>query len=1059
VAGVRKWLMRAGLMLRNDQAGQAAGRPGALIAEWRRLAGLTQQQLADRAAVSVGMVRDLEQGRTSRPRGDTAETLARVLGVDPSRLSDAAGWPPANGHAPALTEADQAAHGVRLGVLGSLALWHDGVATDLGAGRQRAVLGLLAMYPGTAVHRRTIIDVVWGHRPPASAVPMVQTYASRLRRLLGEDLLVSDGISYRLALAVGQLDALEFAMLAGRADQAAAAGNHGAACRCYEAALRLWRGEPLDDVSAMRGHPAVTSLAQQRTLVILDHAAAAAAAGRPEQVLPQLQALAADDPLDERVHARLMLTLAACGQQAAALSVFAQVRERLSDELGIIPGAELMEAHLRILRGKVRSPGAAIADRARMPRFVEHVSDGNGAADQATDQARRKAARPRQLPAAVAQFTGRARELALLSRLAGQAARGTVVISAIGGMAGIGKTALAVHWAHRVAGRFPGGQLYANLRGFGLSGAPARPDEVIRGFLEALDVPPGQIPAGLDAQAALYRGATAGRRLLIVLDNARDEQQVRPLLPSSPGCLVLVTSRHQLTGLSAAEGAQLLTLDVLTGDDASALLIARIGADRAAGDPAAVAEIAALCGHLPLALAVTAARAAVRPRFTMAALATELRDARGRLTALDTGDPAVSVRAVFSWSYAQLAPGTARTFRLLGLHPGPSISLPAAASLAGIAPGQVRRHLAELARAHLVTETCPGRYTLHDLLRAYAAERAEATDGEADRRATVHRMLDHYLHSADAASALLYPARGLAALGAPQPGVTPETMTDERAALAWLSAEHRVIMAVIPRAADAGFDAHAQQLPEVLATHLDRRGLWDDCAGAQRVSLAAAERQGDLASQARALRFLGRSRIRLGAYEDGYAHLTRAMDLFHEAGDDLGRARCHLTLSMGLRSQGRVGESLGHTEQALRLFRTVGHRAGEAAALADLGSRHAALGACELALAEGARSLDLHRELRNRDGQAEAWTALAEAHRRLGHQAEALNCYRQAVSLLDELGQPYNKAAVLTDLGDAYHAAGRAEEARQAWQQAASILEGLRHPDAEQIRARLAAGA
>jgi DNA-binding SARP family transcriptional activator/DNA-binding XRE family transcriptional regulator len=772
--------------------------PGILIAERRRLAGLTQQQLADRAEVSVGVVRDLEQGRTTRPRGDTAVTLACALGLDPRMVSDAAGWPPANGHGPAPAGTERVTgRGVRLGVLGSLALWRDGAAADPGPGHQRAVLGLLAMYPDMAVHRETIIDAVWGHRPPASAVPMVQTYASRLRRLLGDDVLASDGTSYRLAVTVGQLDALEFAMLADRASQAAAAGNPAAACRWYERALRLWRGEPLDDVSVMRGHPAVTSLARQRAVVILDHAAAAAAAGWPERALPRLQALTAQDPLDERVHARLMLTLAADGQQAAALSVFEQIRQRLNDELGIIPGAELMHAHLRILRGELRSPAAGPATTAG----------------------------PRQLPPAVAHFTGRAGELATLSRLADQASRGagTVVISAIGGMAGIGKTALAVHWAHQAVGSFPDGQLYANLGGFGLSGTPATPGEVIRGFLDALGVTPGQIPAGLDAQVALYRSATAGRRLLIVLDNALDEQQVRPLLPSTPGCLVLITSRHQLTGLSVAEGAHLLTLDVLTGADARALLTARLGAERAAADPGAVAEIATLCGRLPLALAVTAARAAARPTFTTAALAAELLDAHSRLTALDTGDPSVSVRAVFSWSYAQLAPGTARFFRVLGLHPGPSISLPAAASLAGIPPGPAGRHLAELAHAHLVTEHSPGRYTLHDLLRAYAAEQAEAADGQADRRAAVHRMLDHYLHSACAAALLLNPSRDRITIAPPQPAVVPERLACYREAMSWLEAEHQAILACASLAAALAFDRHAWQLPWAMADFLDRR--------------------------------------------------------------------------------------------------------------------------------------------------------------------------------------------------------------------------------------------
>jgi DNA-binding SARP family transcriptional activator/DNA-binding XRE family transcriptional regulator len=871
------------LMLRDDQAGAPAIRPGMLIAEWRRLAGLTQQQLADRAAVSVGMVRDLEQGRTTRPRGETAVTLARALGLDPRMVSDAAGWAPVNGQGPAPAEADRVpGRGVRLAVLGSLALWRDGAAADPGPGHQRAVLGLLAMYPDAAVHRETIIDAVWGHRPPASAVPMVQTYASRLRRLLGDDVLVSDGTSYRLAVTVGQLDALEFAMLADRAGQATASGNPATACRWYERALGLWRGEPLDDVSVMRGHPAVTSLARQRAVVILDHAAAAAAAGWPERALPPLQALAARDPLDERVHARLMLTLAACGQQAAALSVFEQIRLRLNDELGIIPGTELTHAHLRILRGELRSPAAATA------------------------------AGPRQLPPAVAYFTGRASELATLSRLANQAARGTgtVVISAIGGMAGIGKSALAVHWAHRAAASFPDGQLYANLGGFGLSGSPTTPGEVIRGFLDALGVRPERIPTELDAQVALYRSAAAGRRLLIVLDNARDEQQVRPLLPGTPGCLVLVTSRHQLTGLSVAEGAHLLTLDVLTGADARAMLTARLGADRAAADPGAVAEIAAVCGRLPLALAVTAARAAARPMFTMAALAAELRDARSRLTALDTGDPAVSVRAVFSSSYAQLAPDTARFFRVLGLHPGPSISLPAAASVAGIPPGPAGRHLAELAHAHLVTEHSPGRYTLHDLLRAYAAEQAEASDGQADRRAAVHRMLDHYLHSAYAGALLLNPSRDQITIAPPQPAVIPERLASYREAMSWLETEHRVILSCARLAAAMAFDRYAWQLSWAMTDFLDRRGH---------------------------------------------------------------RAR---------------------TEAALRLY----------------------------------------------------------------HDREAADCSRHALALFQRRGDLFEEASLLVHLGDNQHATGELAAARQTWAQALTILDDLHHPDAEAVRAKLAAG-
>ncbi len=368
---------------------------------------------------------------------------------------------------------------------------------------------------------------------------------------------------------------------------------------------------------------------------------------------------------------------------------------------------------------------------------------------------------PRQLPHAVGNFVGRRAELELLTRLPGQdrGVNGAVTISAIGGTAGVGKTALAVYWAHQAAGRFPDGQLYVNLRGFDLSGTPATPAEAVRGFLDALGVPADRIPRGLDAQAGLYRSLLAGKQVLIVLDNARDERQIRPLLPASPGCLVIVTSRNQLTGLAASDGARLLSLDVLTDAEARHMLAARIGEGRAAAEPAAAAEIAGLCAHLPLALAIAAARAAARPRFTLAALADELRDIRSRLDALASPDLASNVRAVFSWSGQQLSPAAARMFRLLGAHPGPDISAAAAASLAGVSLPQAGQALNELTMANLVAEHEPGRYAFHDLLRAYAAEQVRAEADDPGHRAAIHRVLDYYLYTAAAANRLLNPAR------------------------------------------------------------------------------------------------------------------------------------------------------------------------------------------------------------------------------------------------------------------------------------------------------------
>ena len=1058
-----------GLPVNKDQNG-AAAQLGAVIARARRAAGLTQQQLADQASVSVGAVRDLEQGRTARPRLATADALALVLGLDLGLAAETAGWSLGNGHGPGpAPDAEAMATGLWLGVLGPLTVWRNGVRADPGAGRQRAVLGLLAVHPGTALHRETIIDAVWGYQPPASAIAMVQSYVSRLRRLLGETVLASDGTSYRLALTATELDALEFARLADLARGAAAAGNPAAACGWYDRALQLWRGEPLADVGVLRGDPALTELAQQRTAMILDHADAAAAAGWPERVLPQLRELASRDPLDERVHARLMLTLAACGQQAAALSVFDQLRRRLDAELGITPGAELAGAHLRILRGQVGLPdGAAVASGTATNGTPHPVtSDAPGSPprpERAAGQPARAGAEAeqagtglRQLPAAVAHFTGRAPELAVLAGLLDQLGDGpgTVVISAIGGMAGIGKTALAVHWAHQVAARFPDGQLYVTLRGFGPTGPPATPTEAMLGFLDALGVEPERIPADLGAQAAQYRSMIAGKRLLIVLDNARDEDQVRPLLPGSPGCLVIITSRNELIGLAAAEGAGLLTLDLLTDADARALLAARVGSARAAAEPDAAAEIASLCSRLPLALAITAARAVARPRFALATLATELRDAYGRLDALDAGDPAGGMRTVFSWSYRLLSPPAARMFRLLGLHPGPDIGALAAASLAGIPAGQARRQLAELARAHLVTEFPAGRYALHDLLRVYATEQAQHADSHTDRREATGRVLDHYVHTAAAAALLLHPGRESAVLDPPRPGAAAGQPSDRRQAMAWYEAEHQVLLAAVSLAAGSGFDAHAWQLPWAMTPFLRVSGHWQEWDAAQRTALAAAARLGDAAAQALSGRLLANVCTHLGDHDQAHGHYASCLTLYQRLGDRLGQAKTHHNLGMLAERQGRYADALAHAEQALRLYRAVGDKVGEADALNNVGWSHSLLGEYRQARAFGRQALTLSAQAGYRVLEGCVWDSVGYAEHHLGNFAEAAACYERALSISRESGDGFLEGDTLTHLGDTRHAAGQPGQAREAWQQALAILDGLQHPGAEQVRAKL----
>jgi tetratricopeptide (TPR) repeat protein len=522
---------------------------------------------------------------------------------------------------------------------------------------------------------------------------------------------------------------------------------------------------------------------------------------------------------------------------------------------------------------------------------------------------------------------------------------------------------------------------------------------------------------------------------------------------------VIVTSRNQLTGLAATEGASLLAIDVPPEAEARQMLTVRLGAKRAASDSEAVAEITALCTRLPLALAVAAARAAARPRFPLAALAAELRSADSRLDALDTGDPATSVRAVFSWSSRQLSSSAARLFRLLALHPGPDITADAAASLAGLPPTRIRRDLTELTRTHLLTEHTPDRYAFHDLLRAYAAEQAETTYDEETRHTAIGRLLDHYLHTAHTAAVLLTPAREQVTLAPPRPGVAPGHLTDSRQALTWFEAENRVLLASVSLAAETGFDPHAWQLPQAMAGFLSRRGQWHEKAAIQRIAIAAAARLGDTAGQAISIRLLASACATSGNYAQARAHLAECLKLYRQLDDRTGQARVHQDLSWVTEHQGHYDAALGHAEQALQLFQAAGHQAGQGAALNVVGWCHALLGDYERARPFSRRALALNHELGNRQNEAAAWDSLGYAEHGLGNLTEAAACYQQALSVFREVGDRFSEAEILTHLGDNHLAADEPQEARDAWQQALSILEDLHHPHAKQVRAQLSASA
>jgi DNA-binding SARP family transcriptional activator/Flp pilus assembly protein TadD len=918
--------------------------------------------------------------------------------------------------------------------------------------RRKAVLAVLALHPGEIVSTDRLVDAVWGDSAPPTAGNTLQSHVSHLRQVLGSRASIrARPPGYLLDLGA---DASDVEVAERLIRQGMAAADHGHRAQRLRAALALWRGRPLADITGLVWlDEQAERLDQLRLRTVRALIEARLGLGEHAQLVPDLERLTGEHPFDEQLHAQLMLALYRTGRQADALAVYRRLRHALGEDLGIDPSQPVRDLETDILRQDpaLDLPGPAIGPA------IEPAAGLPAAAP--------TPAIPAQLPLAVPAFAGRAAELASLDTLlpestaAGAARPATVVISAVSGTAGVGKTALAVHWAHRVAHRFPDGQLYVNLRGFDPNGAPLDPGEAVRGFLDALGVPAQRLPAGLPAQTALYRSLLAGKRVLVVLDNARGVEQVRPLLPGAPGCLVVVTSRDQLTGLVATEGARPLTLDLLSTAEARELIACRLGCERVVAESDAVDDIVARCARLPLALAVAAARAATRPGFPLAVLAAELRDATGVLDVLRGGDGATDVRAVFALSYQALSPGTARLFRLLALDPGPDISTPAAASLAGVAADGLRAPLAELTRAHLLTEHAPGRYTFHDLLRAYAAEQVSSLDPASDRNAAVHRMLDHYLHTAHAAARLLDPYLEPISLAPRQPGVTVSAHATAEDAFRWFNTEHPAVLAAIHLAADAGFDTHTWQLAWTMTTYYLRRGCWHDQTLAQTAGLDAARRLNCREAEAHALYGLALGYARSGRLHDAQPRFERALKLFGALGDCANEASVHLRLGWLSARRNRPAVALSHVLRALDLFRAAGNHAVRGRVLSDIGWCHAQLGNYHQALTYGEQALAAIQEVGERNWEAGTWDSLGLAHRGLGNVEQATMCYRRALDMYRQLGDRYNEAGTLASLGEAYNAGRDVDAARRTWRAALDIFDELNHPDADPVRAKLAAEA
>jgi DNA-binding SARP family transcriptional activator/Flp pilus assembly protein TadD len=910
------------------------------------------------------------------------------------------------------------------GILGPLMVRADDTVMDVPAARQRVLLAVLLLHAGCAVSPDALAETMWDGAPSAAAAATLRTHVMRLRRVLGPQAgarLITRYPGYLVDAGEEEVDLLRFASLCRQGGAAVRAGAWAEASATLGEALQLWRGEPLADIpSQILRRNEAPQLEQLRLQALEWRNEAQLHLGGHAELLPRLQSLAAEHPLRERFQSQLMLALYRCGRQADALAAYQHARRVLVDELGAEPGTELRKLHQQILA----------ADAALAPRESARLDAGGT-----------RPVVPRELPATVQHFAGRTAEMAELTGLLGRPEEppGTVVISAVGGTAGVGKTALAVHWAHRVAQRFPDGQLYVNLRGYD----PAQPmpaADALAGFLRSLGVAGQDIPADVGERAARYRSLLADKRMLIVLDNAGSAEQVRPLLPGSSPCVAVVTSRDSLAGLVARDGAARLNLDVLPLPDAVALLRALIGA-RADADLAAAVAVAEQCCRLPLALRVAAEIAAARPAVLLTDLVAELADHSQRLNLLDRfGDPRTAVRAVFSWSYQHLDTDAARAFRLAALHPGPNLDHYAAAALTGTTPEHARRLLDQLARAHLVQRSRLGHCSMHDLLRSYAYELAIGRDSEPDRRAALTRLFGYYLHTAGAATDTMFPAEisrrpRMASATSPAPPVTGAA-----AARAWLDTERANLVATAVHAASDGWAGHATQLAATLFRYLDVGGYYPEAITIHSHARRAASQLRDHAAEATALTSLGAVDMRQGRYQQAASHLQQAASLFRQAGDRTGEARALGNLGTIDLQQGRYEQATSHLQQAGSLFRQAGDRTGEAHALGTLGILDLRQGRYEQAASHLQQALALSREIGDRASEIHALDNLGEVDMLQGRYQQATDRLHQALALSREGGDRASEANVLADLGPAELRQGRHQQAADHLQQALDLF-------------------
>ncbi|GIJ57194.1 AfsR/SARP family transcriptional regulator [Virgisporangium aurantiacum] len=939
---------------------------------------------------------------------------------------------------------------------------------------ERCLLGLLLLDAGAVVPLDRLLDLLWDGDPPEAARGTVKTHVARLRSVLDPHRdgrlgvrLQRRGEGYLVDVDPDAVDAHRFRQLSARAMRASGAEDRSTMLR---EALRLWRGPLLADVASDRLRDRVgTGLAELRLSMLEEWAEAELDRGRHRQLIAELVDLVQAHPLRERLVGALMLALGRDDRQADALALYRRTRDALGEQLGLDPGPELRGLHDQILRGDpapAPAPtGSTLTGPVPTAPDAEHV-------------------RPAQLPAHTRHFTGRGGQLreldAVLAEVTGGTGPAVVVISAA---AGTGKSALAVHWAQRVRHRFPDGQLYLDLRAH--AAAPAlRPIEALAALLAALGLPAERVPTEPDQATGVYRSLVADRRLLIVLDDALDPEQVRPLLPGGPTAMVVVTSRLRLGGLVAIEGAQRLALDVLDRDEAVALIGAVVGADRIRAEPDAVHRLVEVCDRLPLALRIAAANLADEPDTGVAAFVDRLAGARLASLRVD-GDDRAAVRVAFELSYRRLDAAVRRMFRLVALAPGPDVTAGTAAALAAVPPGRAAALLAVLTDAHLVHQVAADRFRMHDLVRTYGRERASAEEGDRGRDAATARLFEWYRMAVDEAARRLYPEK--LRLPPPEaetdpgrvPARHPPRFGTEPAALAWLDAERPNLVAAVVAAADTGPHRYAWLLADALrgyfwlrmhlvdwktvaeaglraartavepaaeaAAHLSLadldtfRSRYPDAIAHYERALAFTRATGWLMGQSAALGNLGNVYWRSGRLAEAAEHYTSALDIDQRTGWRAGQAVKRGNLGSVCRALGRLDEAREHYLAALALDVEVGSRNAEGVDLGDLGDVYRAQGRLDEALDHATRGLAVLRAVGDRGSEAETLRILAEIHRDAGRHEAALEAATAALALARDTGERRTETDSLNTLATVHTQLGRPAAALTLHEQALQL--------------------